>query len=82
MSKPIIELSGACKLQIKTGRSGTMKMSIPKKNTKTGENNADGLINEVFKFAILRHGKARAFEMLEEKCALFGDEYATQGIQE
>ena len=77
-----VELSGMCSLQIKTGKSGTMKLSIPKKNMKTGENNADGLINEVFKFAILRHGKAKTVEMLEAKCALFGDEYATQGIQD
>ncbi len=79
--KPQVELSGVCKLQFKTGKHGTLKMSVPKLNPK-GENNADSFINEVFKFAILRHGKAKVVEMVEAQCTLFGDEYNTKGIED
>ncbi len=81
MGAPVVELSGQCKLQFKTGSGGgTCKITINKTNNK-GENGADGLINEVFHFGIMRHGKNKMREMLEEKLSDYPDHLDKQGIK-
>jgi hypothetical protein len=63
-----IQLGGKCLLVIDTGMS-ISKMEIPKNSPKSGKNNADALIKDVFHFAILRHGKEKAIKMLQEQAA-------------
>ena len=79
-TEPKVCLSGKCTLQVNTG-GGTSKIEIPKVNPKTGENNADQFIAEVFHFAICRHGKDKVLSMLTEKFKNYGPEFQTQGIQ-
>lgn len=80
MTDPKVELGGKCIIHVNTG-PGKSKIEFPKKNPKTGENNADSFINEVFKFSICRHGKEKTLAMLNEKFEKFGDEFNSQGIQ-
>ena len=82
MSTPVVELSGKCTLQFKTSSKGaTCKIEVRRKN-REGENNADGLIGEVFHFAILRHGVDKFLEMAQERAAKYDSKYKTQGLQE
>lgn len=80
MSFKVVELSGKCTLQFKTIPSGRCKIEIPKINHK-GENCADGLINEVFHFGVMRHGKKELRRMFEEKLSKYDDEFEDKGIQ-
>ena len=80
MTKPIVELSGKCTLQFKTSSSGgRSKIEVPKQNNK-GENCADGLIGEIFHFAIMRHGTDKFLEMAKDRASKYGDEYKESGI--
>jgi hypothetical protein len=60
-----IQLSGKCTIQIDTGMSN-LQLQITKQD-KNGNNNADALIQEVFNFAIMRHGTEGALNLLKEK---------------
>jgi hypothetical protein len=61
-----IQLGGKCIIHVDTGMS-TSKMEIPKKNLKTGENNADSFIKEAFHFAIMRHGSDEVVKVLQKQ---------------
>lgn len=76
MSKQV-QLSGKCVLKIDTIR-GTSTVEIPKQNP-NGVNNADSLIKEVFHFGVMRHGKNKMREMLEQYMQRYGEEYDNQG---
>ncbi len=73
-----VQLSGKCTLKIDTIQ-GSCTIDVPKVNAK-GENNADALLNEVFHFGILRHGKQKLREMLEEKMANYHEQYENKGL--
>tara|TARA_R110000850_G_scaffold100316_4_gene207524 strand:- start:9059 stop:9280 length:222 start_codon:yes stop_codon:yes gene_type:complete len=61
-----IQLAGKCIIHVDTGMS-TSKMEIPKKSTKTGENNADSFIKEAFHFAIMRLGSEEVVKTLQNQ---------------
>lgn len=73
-----VQLSGKCVLKIDTIR-GTSTVEIPKQSF-NGINNADQLIKEVFHFGVMRHGKNKMREMLEEYMQRYGEEYDNQGL--
>lgn len=80
MNEQKVNLSGKCTLQFRTG-SSTCKIEIPKKSLKTGENNADELINQVLHFAIMRHGMNKLQEIVTEKFTHYDEKYKTWGIK-
>ena len=61
-----IQLAGKCIIHVDTGIS-TLKIEIPKKSTKTGENNADSFIKEAFHFAIMRLGSEEVVKTLQKQ---------------
>ncbi|CZW34737.1 hypothetical protein [Enterobacter hormaechei] len=73
-----VQLSGKCVLKIDTIK-GSSTIEIPKVNL-SGANNADALLNEVFHFGVMRHGKNKLREMLEEKLDGYGEEYENHGL--
>ena len=80
MSFKVVELSGQCKLQFKTSMDGRCTITVNKLNLK-GENNADSLINEVFHFGVMRHGKKELRRMFEEKLSKYDEEFEEKGIK-
>ncbi|MGD2905802.1 hypothetical protein CSC04_3175 [Enterobacter roggenkampii] len=78
MSDKQVQLSGKCVLKIDTIK-GSSTIEIPKVNL-SGKNNADALLNEVFHFGVMRHGKNKLREMLEEKLDGYGEEYENHGL--
>jgi hypothetical protein len=78
MGNKQVQLSGKCVLKIDT-IIGSSTIEIPKVNL-SGTNNADALLKEVFHFGVMRHGKKKLREMLEEKLDGYGEEYENQGL--
>lgn len=78
MADKQVQLSGKCVLKIDTIK-GSCTINIPKVNL-SGVNNADALLNEVFHFGVMRHGKNKLREIFDEKLDAYGEEYEDQGL--
>lgn len=78
MGNKKVQLSGKCTLQIDTIMSRT-KIEIPKVN-RDGENNADVLIDNVLHFGVMRHGKNKMREIIEEKLNSYEEKYDDEGL--
>ena len=66
LSNNKVQLGGKCTIQIDTGK-GSAKMEIPKKNPRTGENNADEFIKQALHFAIMRHGTDGVIKVIQDQ---------------
>lgn len=74
-----VRLAGACSLRFRENDGASLTVNIPRLN-KNGGNNADALIDHVLHFAVRRHGKRKARQIMRDVLAQYPARHDFAGL--